>query len=85
MAFGVFQLASVVVDMRLQRCIAGPAPWTVTSLAGMSTDVATLLVYGSDAGLADVGGHGGAFAVLALPYVAVAVWMLAGARRVTSR
>ena len=38
----------------------------------MSTDVATLAVYGSYAALTDIGGHGGAFAMLALPYLAVA-------------
>ena len=77
-AFGVFQLATVVADTRLQHSISGTARATVTSLAGMSTDVATLMVYGSYAALADIGGHGGAFAVLALPYVAVAVWLLVG-------
>ncbi len=74
-AFGVFQLATIVADTRLQESIAGPARATVTSLAGMSTDVATLAVYGSYAALADTGGHGGAFAVLALPYVAIALWL----------
>jgi hypothetical protein len=72
-AFGIFQLATVVADTRLQGSISGPARATVTSLAGMSTDVATLAVYGSYAALVDVGGHGGAFALLALSYLAVAV------------
>jgi hypothetical protein len=75
-SFGAFQMASVVVDVRLQHSITGPARATVTSLAGMSTDVATLAVYGTYAIFAGVGGHGGAFAVLALPYAAVAVWLL---------
>jgi predicted MFS family arabinose efflux permease len=74
-AFGVFQLATVVADTRLQEAISGPARATVTSLAGMSTDVATLAVYGSYAALTDIGGHGGAFAMLALPYLAVAAWL----------
>ncbi len=77
-AFGIFQLATVVADTRLQESISGPARATVTSLAGMSTDVATLAVYGSYAALVDVGGHGGAFALLALPYLAVAVWLRRG-------
>jgi len=38
----------------------------------MGTDVATPAVCGSYAALVDLGGHGGAFAVLALPYLAVA-------------
>jgi pimeloyl-ACP methyl ester carboxylesterase len=75
-AFGMFQLATIVADTRLQERITGPARATVTSLAGMSTDVATVMVYGSYAVLADVGGHGGAFAILALPYVAISLWLL---------
>ena len=77
-AFGIFQLATVVADTRLQESISGPARATVTSLAGMSTDVATLAVYGSYAALVDVAGHSGAFAMLTLPYLAVAVWLRRG-------
>ncbi|WP_102145057.1 MFS transporter [Mycobacterium hubeiense] len=75
-AFGVFQLATVVADARLQHSISGSARATVTSLAGMTTDVATLMVCGSYAALADAGGHSGAFAVLTLPYLAVAAWLV---------
>jgi MFS family permease len=77
-ASGIFQLTTVVADTRLQDSITGPARATVTSLAGMSTDVATLAVYGSYAALADVCGHGGAFAILALPYLVVSLWLSAG-------
>jgi hypothetical protein len=56
----------------LQNSITGPARATVTSLGGMST----LLLYGSYAALADLGGHGGAFALLALPYLAISLWLL---------
>ena len=77
-AFGVFQLATVVADTRLQESITGPARATVTSLAGMSTDIATLAVYSSYAALVDVAGHGGAFAMLTVPYLAVAVWLRRG-------
>jgi hypothetical protein len=38
-------------------------------------------VYGTYAVFADAAGHGGAFAVLALPYAAVAAWLLRGAGR----
>jgi MFS family permease len=72
-AFGIFQLVTVVADTRLQDSISGPARATVTSLAGMSTDVVTLVVYGSYAALAEIGGHPGAFAVLMLPYIFAAV------------
>jgi hypothetical protein len=74
-AFGVFQCATIVADTRLQDSITGPARATVTSLAGMSTDVATLAVYGGYAALVDLSGHPGAFALLMLPYLAVAFWM----------
>jgi len=82
-AFGMLQLATIVADTRLQHCITGPARATVTSLAGMSTDVATLFVYGSYAALAHVGGHGGAFAILTLPYLTISLWLLT-TRRLTS-
>ena len=57
-----------------------PAPVNVSfaTVFPSTTDVATLMVYGSYAALADIGGHGGAFAVLALPYFAVVVWLLVG-------
>jgi MFS family permease len=72
-AFGIFQLTTVVADARLQDSISGPARATVTSLAGMSTDVVTVVVYGSYAALAEIGGHPGAFTILMLPYLLVAV------------
>lgn len=77
-AFGVFQCATIVADTRLQNSIIGPARATVTSLAGMSTDVATLAVYGSYAALVDIGGHPGAFALLMIPYLAIAFWLRLG-------
>jgi hypothetical protein len=85
-AFGVFQLVTVVADARLQDSISGPARATVTSLAGMSTDVVTLVVYGSYAALAEIGGHADAFAILMLPYVLVAVILATSRwRRAASR
>ncbi|MFI5505836.1 MFS transporter [Mycobacterium sp. NPDC051804] len=74
-AFGVFQCATVVADARLQNSITGPARATVTSLAGMSADIATLAVYGSYAALVDLSGHSGAFALLMVPYLAIALWL----------
>ena len=38
----------------------------------MSTDVVTLVIYGSYAALAEIGGHRGAFTILMLPYIVVA-------------
>jgi MFS family permease len=75
-AFGGFQLATVLADVRLQHAITGPARATVTSLAGMSTDVGTILVYVCYGVLASTTGHPGAFALLCAPYVLLAGWML---------
>src|SRR5689334_24609482 len=80
-AFGGFQLADVVVGARLQASVTGSARATVTSLAGMGTDLGTLAVYGSYAALAGAAGHGTAFAVLALPYAGVALWRVTRDRR----
>jgi hypothetical protein len=79
-AFGVFQLITVVADTRLPDSISGPARATVTSLAGMSTDVVTLAVYGSYAALAEIGGHRGAFPILMVPYAVVAMTLVTSRR-----
>ncbi|MEU1277998.1 MFS transporter [Streptomyces sp. NPDC005805] len=71
--FLVFQLADVLADARLQAAITGPSRATVTSLAGLGTSVATLGTYGAYAGLSAQFGHGGVFALLALPYLGVAL------------
>lgn len=72
-AFCGFQLATVVVDARLQERITGAGRATVTSLAGLGTEVATVLVYGAYAAAAGFAGHHVIFAVFAVPYLAVAV------------
>jgi MFS family permease len=84
-AFAGFQLADVLIGARLQTSVTGPARATVTSLAGMGTDLGTLAVFGSYAALAGAAGHGGAFAILAVPYAGVALWLLTGDRRVSPR
>jgi MFS family permease len=66
-----FQLATVLADARLQDRITGAGRATVTSLAGTATDLGTIVVYGGYALLAGAG-HGAAFAVLSVPYLAVA-------------
>ena len=82
-AFGGFQVATVLAEARLQERITGPARATLTSLAGVGTDLGTIAVYGaygllgSAAGL----GHGAAFAVCALPYLVIAPLLLRGRRR----
>lgn len=85
-AFGGFQVATVLADARLQERITGPARATLTSLAGVGTDLGTIAVYGSYGLLGSAAGlgHGAAFAVCALPYLVVAVAvpvLLRGGRR----
>jgi MFS family permease len=79
-AFCVFQLASVVADARLQATITGPSRATVTSLAGLGTELVTILVFGSYAAMSTVAGHGTIFALFAVPYLAVAAVLAAGSR-----
>lgn len=71
-AFGAFQLATVLADARLQARITGPSRATITSLAGMATDVTIIGVYGGYAIAATAGGDRVAFALAAVPYLAVA-------------
>ncbi|WP_346534007.1 MFS transporter [Micromonospora sp. DPT] len=87
-AFCAFQLATVLADARLQARITGPRRATVTSVAGMATDLTIIAVYGGYALVAAVGGNRVAFLVAAVPYLLVAVVLLAsrggrggGARR----
>ncbi|MEW2631951.1 MFS transporter [Streptomyces sp. NPDC048389] len=72
LAFGVFQLADVLADVRLQSAITGRSRATVTSLAGQGTNIASLLAYGAYAALSPHASHGAVFALLALPYLLVA-------------
>jgi MFS family permease len=79
-AFGGFQLATVLADVRLQHSIAGPARATVTSFAGMTTDVGTIAVYACYAAFASGSGHSGAFVLLCTPYLLVAGRILRAGR-----
>ncbi|WP_395575492.1 MFS transporter [Streptomyces sp. BK79] len=79
-AFGGFQLATVLADARLQRRIDATGRATLTSVAGLGTEVGTLATYGAYAATATVTGHGTAFAALAVPYLLTAL-LLAGAAR----
>ncbi|MBT2364782.1 MFS transporter [Streptomyces sp. ISL-10] len=72
-AFLVFQLADVLADVRLQAAITGPSRATVTSLTGLGTNLASLAAFGAYAALSPHVSHGVVFALLALPYVLVAV------------
>ncbi|BCJ62716.1 MFS transporter [Micromonospora endophytica] len=79
-AFCGFQLASVLADTRLQERISGTDRATVTSLAGLATDVTGIAVYASYGLLAGVAGNPVAFAVWAVPYLLVAALLTARAR-----
>ncbi|MFG2064566.1 MFS transporter [Micromonospora sp. NPDC048871] len=79
-AFCGFQLASVLAEARLQARITGTRRATVTSLAGMATEVITIATYIGFGVLATVGGNGTAFALAAVPYLLIAVLILGGGR-----
>ncbi|PWU61431.1 MFS transporter, partial [Micromonospora globispora] len=78
--FAAFQLATVLADVRLQARITGAARATVTSVAGMATDLTIIAFYVGYGLLAPATGHPAAFALALLPYLAVAVWLVASRR-----
>jgi MFS family permease len=80
LAFGGFQLATVLADARLQRRIDDTGRATLTSVAGLGTELGTLATYGAYAATATVTGHGTAFAWSAVPYLLTAVLLAAAAR-----
>ncbi|MFJ9717868.1 MFS transporter [Streptomyces sp. NPDC101213] len=73
LAFGGFQLATVLADARLQRRIEGTGRATLTSVAGLGTELATIAVYLTYAPLASASAHGTAFALLAVPCLVTAL------------
>ncbi|MFI6511986.1 MFS transporter [Streptosporangium sp. NPDC050855] len=75
-AFCAFQVASVLADVRLQESITGPARATVTSLAGLGTELGAVLVYGGYAAASTFAGHDAIFAASAVPYAALALMLL---------
>jgi MFS family permease len=79
-AFGLLQIGSVLAQTRLQESMTGAARATVTSLASLGDELAALPVYLLYGRLADAGGDGLAFVVLAVPYLVVAAWIAAGHR-----
>ncbi|MBE1484687.1 MFS transporter [Plantactinospora soyae] len=71
-AFCALQMASLVADVRLQESITGSTRATVTSLAGLGSEVVTLGVFGGYALASVFAGHGVIFAVFAVPYLVLA-------------
>ncbi|MEU8165291.1 MFS transporter [Micromonospora sp. NPDC049004] len=79
-AFGAAQLATVLADARLQARITGTSRATVTSLAGMATDVLIIGTYAGYGLVATAAGNAVAFAAVAGAYVVVALALLARRR-----
>ncbi|MFC8101902.1 MFS transporter [Streptomyces sp. NPDC057363] len=76
-AFGGFQLSSVLADARLQRRIDATGRATLTSVAGLGTELATVAVLGGYAVIGTSAGHATAFAWSAVPYLLTAVVLVA--------
>ncbi|MEV5546891.1 MFS transporter [Streptomyces sp. NPDC052309] len=76
-AFGGFQLASVLADARLQERIDATGRATLTSVAGLGTELATVAVYGAYAAVGTSTGHATAFAWFAVPYLLTAAMLTA--------
>ncbi|WP_433319069.1 MFS transporter [Micromonospora sp. CA-269861] len=83
-AFGAAQLATVLADARLQARITGTSRATVTSLAGMATDVLIIVTYAGYGLLATVASNAVAFALTAGAYLIVALVLLTHRRRRTA-
>src|SRR3954471_12162689 len=79
-AFVLLQVGSVLAQTRLQESMTGAARATVTSLASFGDELGALPVYLAYGRLADAGGDGLAFAVLAVPYLVIAAWIAAERR-----
>ncbi|MFJ8719043.1 MFS transporter [Streptomyces violaceus] len=80
LAFGGFQAASVLADARLQQRIDDSGRATLTSVAGLGTDLATVAVYVGYGALGTATGHGPAFAWFAVPYLVTALLLAARGR-----
>lgn len=72
-AFGGFQLVNVLADARLQARIEGARRATLTSVASMGTEMATVAVFGAYAVIGASYAHGVAFALFAVPYLVTAI------------
>ncbi len=80
-AFCAFQIATVVVDARLQTAINGAARSTITSLAGLATEVLVLAVFAGYAAGSAVADHATLFVAFAAIYLGIAAAMLVRSRR----
>ncbi|MER6676161.1 MFS transporter [Streptomyces sp. NPDC000983] len=78
-AFAGFQLATLLAEVRLQHRIEEGGRATLTSVAGLGTELLTVLVYGAYAAAGDHASHATVFAAFAVPYL-VAVLVRAATR-----
>ncbi|MGJ5803229.1 MFS transporter [Streptomyces europaeiscabiei] len=75
-AFGGFQLVNVLADARLQDRIEGARRATLTSVASMGTELATVGVFAAYAVIGASHAHGVAFAMFAVPYLVTAIVLM---------
>ncbi|KUO18687.1 MFS transporter [Streptomyces dysideae] len=73
LAFGGFQLATVLADARLQHRIEDTGRATLTSVASLGTELATVAVYAAYATAAGGAAHGTVFALFAVLYLVTAL------------
>jgi hypothetical protein len=73
-------MATVLADARLQHRIEDTGRATLTSVASLGTELATVAVYATYAALAATTTHGTVFALFALPYLATALLLAPGRR-----
>ncbi|NGO43896.1 MFS transporter [Streptomyces ureilyticus] len=85
LAFGGFQLATVLADTRLQHRIDDTGRATLTSVAGLGTSLATIAVYGAYGAAGSVTAHGTAFAWFTAPYLVTALILVARASAAKAR
>lgn len=85
LAVAGFQLSTVLADVRLQQRIDGSGRATLTSVAGVGTELATITVYGAYAMLGSDHAHGTVFAVFGVPYLVTALLLAAGRRSAPAR
>lgn len=68
----------MLADVRLQQRIDDKRRATLTSVAGLGSDLATVAVYGGYAAVETRTAHSTAFALCALPYLVTAVLLVLG-------
>ena len=84
-AFGCFQLAEVLADVRLQHRIGEARRATLTSVASLGTELATVATFGVYALIGATAAHSTVFAVLAVPYLLTGLVLAARTRGAKAR